>query len=194
MDVNMLLWRGAAVAALAGCGATAAAPKDRLKAYRLRSQANEAYDAKTYAQCATLFTQAAGADGRHAGDDEYGAACCHALAGERDQAFADLDAALAHGYRDAAQLEKDDDLAPLRDDPRWKPAVARAHAAGDVYYAKANPELRAIFEEDQAARRMDYDKIDWTVVRGQDAAHRKRVDEILASGGAKAGIVLRIAC
>lgn len=61
-------------------------------------------------------------------DDEtahYNLACSYALTGKPDEAFGALEAAMEHGYRDAAHLLADDDLAALHDDPRFDELVAR---------------------------------------------------------------------
>ena len=49
----------------------------------------------------------------------YDIASVHALLGERDEAFAWLNRALAMGYLDLDRLGTDPDLASLRDDPRF---------------------------------------------------------------------------
>ncbi len=50
----------------------------------------------------------------------YNAGCARALAGERDAAFESLWRARRAGFSDRDQVLADDDLASLRDDPRWK--------------------------------------------------------------------------
>jgi len=175
----------AAVALAAGC---ARAVPDPARALVLRGDANRAYDDKDYRRCAELYGQAARADARFPAEDDYGAACCLARAGDRDGAFARLDAALDHGFRDPVQLARDDDLASLHDDPRWRLAAARTKEAHDHAYASANPELAALYREDQDARSRGPDGIDWSVVAKDDAARRVRVREILADGGAKVAL------
>ena len=56
-------------------------------------------------------------------------AMAHAQLGEKDAAFAALDDALARGYRDVPSLRRSPWLAPLRDDPRFEPLLAR-HGVG----------------------------------------------------------------
>jgi tetratricopeptide (TPR) repeat protein len=48
----------------------------------------------------------------------YNLACAHARAGNLDEAFAWLDRAISAGFDDKELIERDDDLDPLRDDPR----------------------------------------------------------------------------
>ncbi|MFZ5440281.1 MAG: TPR end-of-group domain-containing protein [Myxococcota bacterium] len=49
----------------------------------------------------------------------YSHACCLARAGRVDDAFDKLRGALAAGLKNRRALEQDEDLAPLRADPRW---------------------------------------------------------------------------
>ena len=57
--------------------------------------------------------------------DFYGGACAFALIEEADKAFEMLDKAIDQGWKDVAWAEKDDSLASLRKDPRWKPLLER---------------------------------------------------------------------
>lgn len=61
----------------------------------------------------------------------YNIACVHALQGDKDAAFAALDKAITAGFHKADYLEKDTDLASLRDDARFSATLdaARAKAA-----------------------------------------------------------------
>ncbi|MFT3914011.1 MAG: tetratricopeptide repeat protein [Anaeromyxobacteraceae bacterium] len=56
-------------------------------------------------------------------------AMAHAQLGEKDPAFTALDEALRRGYRDVPSLRRSPWLAPLRDDPRFEPLLAR-HGIG----------------------------------------------------------------
>jgi putative intracellular protease/amidase len=80
--------------------------------------------AKRYRDAARTYELAAGATPARA-VDHYNAACAHALAGQRDQAFGQLEQAVAGGFRDRAQMERDSDLASLRSDPRYKKLLER---------------------------------------------------------------------
>ncbi len=53
-------------------------------------------------------------------DDAYNAACSLARLGDRDGAFRWLSRAVEAGWANAEHLEADEDLAPLRDDPRFE--------------------------------------------------------------------------
>lgn len=134
-----------------------------------------AYDHKDYARCAQLMEQAR---------DAYSAACCYSLAGNRDRAFAFLARAIDEGWRNPS-FEKDADLVPLHNDPRWQAELAHFQARTAEYRKALNPELLQLYDDDQADRAGSYEKIDWSQVTPRDQARRKRVDEIIATGGAK---------
>lgn len=55
----------------------------------------------------------------------YNLACSLALTGRMDEAFTALEAAVEHGYDEPDHLEGDDDLALLRDDPRFQDLLDR---------------------------------------------------------------------
>jgi tetratricopeptide (TPR) repeat protein len=50
----------------------------------------------------------------------YAIACCHALFGDRVQALASFERALTMGYRHLDRAREDEDLAAIRDDPRFR--------------------------------------------------------------------------
>src|SRR5689334_14131782 len=105
---------------------TAAKPEavERQPAAPAPMTAQQAYDAKQFAQCATLYTAEAEKGGRQRELNYYNAACCYALDGKVDAAFAALDLGLKGGLNDT-HIGVDEDLASLRTDPRW-PAVWKA--------------------------------------------------------------------
>jgi len=86
--------------------------------------ARAAYDAKQFPRCAELYDGLA--KELRSADHAYSAACCHALAGKPDLAFAALSTAIEYGFVDHGDLAKDDDLVSLRKDARFAPLVARA--------------------------------------------------------------------
>jgi eukaryotic-like serine/threonine-protein kinase len=59
-------------------------------------------------------------------DAWYDYACSANQAGRRDEAFDHLRQAIDHGYWDAEQMKIDDDLKPLRGDPRFDALIAEA--------------------------------------------------------------------
>lgn len=66
----------------------------------------------------------------------YNIACCHAQAGDKDEAFEFLNKAVSLGFADMGQYASDPDLAPLHEDSRWESlmgdlkATHRADAVG----------------------------------------------------------------
>lgn len=67
----------------------------------------------------------------HAPDDptvRYNLACSQALLGLHDAALGTLEVAMELGYGDIDFLEKDDDLASLRGDPRFEALLRRYRA------------------------------------------------------------------
>jgi hypothetical protein len=81
----------------------------------LRGRAMRAYEAKRYGECADLLATIAAPDAGTA----YDHACCLARAGRKDEALAKLKLAIDAGFKDLAHARQDEDLASLRDDPRW---------------------------------------------------------------------------
>jgi Flp pilus assembly protein TadD/dienelactone hydrolase len=63
------------------------------------------------------------------GSSFYNLACALAVKGDKDAAFEALGQAVANGYRDAAAMSADSDLASLRDDPRFEALKARMASA-----------------------------------------------------------------
>lgn len=55
----------------------------------------------------------------------YNLACSYALLGRIEEAFAELEAAIGLGYRDAAHMAADPDLESLRPDPRFVACMGR---------------------------------------------------------------------
>ncbi|MEQ1571922.1 MAG: hypothetical protein ABMA64_40215, partial [Myxococcota bacterium] len=150
------------------------------------AEANAAYERGDHAACAERFEAVAAAT--PAGTlAPYNAACCRALAGELDAAFADLQLAVDRGLRDLAATEADADLESLRADPRWPAVVAAMSAADAAYRARVNPELLQLFTDDQADRQgAQQGSIDWSVVGPRDDARLARVHELVAAGVPKA--------
>jgi tetratricopeptide (TPR) repeat protein len=164
----------------------AIAPAGTVAAQSQAGRARAAYAAKDYATCAALFTELAqGSEAEAAAP--YNAACCHALAGEPDKAFALLDQAVGLGFTDARGLEADTDLGSLHGDPRWGKLKQRMEAARSeaARAGGVNLELLALHDQDQADRQGSYESIDWSKVTPRDVARRKRAAEIVAAGGAK---------
>lgn len=101
-------------------------------------------------------------------DHAYNAACCEARRGQVDAALAFLEQAVKLGFQDAEFLQKDEDLASLREQPRFKRAVAdavrRASPAG-----RAEAEMRALSARwTSQSMRNDYDDGSFDRGGGQD--------------------------
>ena len=140
----------------------------------------DAYNAKNYASCSKFFAQYA--HEKNNTDAFYYSAMCYALGGEKEPAFSMLHEALSHGFGNPAQLEKDPDLASLRNDPRWPDVIARSNANFDKTLGESNRDLIRMMMDDQADRQSDH--IDWSVVGKRDEERRSRVRRIIAAGGA----------
>jgi hypothetical protein len=186
----LLIAFATALACNSRTGATVKDAKDPAKDAELRARADAAYKAKRYEDCALLYGRLTSADGGQGKvedrfHDRYNAACCLALAGQRDRALAELDRLVNAGERDVEHLQRDGDLVGLHDDPRWRALIGRAQANHDRYLALVNPHLRRLYEQDQADRRGGRGKINWAEVIGADADRRAEAQLILASGGAR---------
>ena len=60
------------------------------------------------------------------GEAHYNLACCLAHLNKKDDALAALGKAVENNFTDVALIEKDDDLIPLRGDPRYTEILAKA--------------------------------------------------------------------
>jgi acetylornithine deacetylase/succinyl-diaminopimelate desuccinylase-like protein len=83
----------------------------------LRLKGRAAYEAKDWRTCESTYLTAAERSTRPA-TDHYNAACCAALGGRPDAAFAHLEAAFAAGA-DPDAIAADADFTSLHGDPRW---------------------------------------------------------------------------
>lgn len=181
-----LFWSCATTPAVATVDAPPAvpvAPAPALSAMALSERGSAEYEAKQFATCASTFDAAlARAQGdRQTESLAYNAACCHALAGNRDLSFARLEQATQAGFRDSTQLQKDTDLDALRADPRWTPLLEGVKASEARYLASVNPELKALFDADQADRQ---GQIDWKLVGPRDAERRAKVEALVKAKAA----------
>ncbi len=96
----------------------------------LETRALSAYNAKDYSSCAQDFSAAAARvrGARDQRSDLYSAACCEALAGQKDQALKHLERASELGLRQAAEIQADGDLTSLADEPRFRAVVEQVAA------------------------------------------------------------------
>jgi hypothetical protein len=172
-----------ALTALALAGAVAAQTPPGFR--ELFQQGASAYEKKDWPVCAERFGAAAAAatHDREAARAHFAAASCLAAAGNKEAAFARLDKAAARGYRDLERASANQQVEPLRADPRWKAFQDGVKARSEAHEATLNAELTRICAEDQADRQGG--KIDWRVVGKRDAERLKRVKEIADQGGLK---------
>jgi thiol-disulfide isomerase/thioredoxin len=63
------------------------------------------------------------------GDHAYDLACGYSLAGQKDSAFVWLFKAVDLSFSDMEQYKTDEDLVPLRDDPRWTELLGKVQMA-----------------------------------------------------------------
>jgi len=152
----------------------------------LFAQGSAAYGSD-WPRCAGLFASAgkAATHDRQAARAFFAAAACSAAAGQKEAAFGYLDQAAARGHDDVDRVSSNTEVQALQDDPRWKTYLQGVEARRAEREKKNNAELTRIYEEDQADRSGDMEKIDWTVVDARDKARQDRVHQILAQGGAK---------
>lgn len=111
-------------------------------------QVLDAYQHKDYPKCTKTALEAG---------DFYNAACCFALSGDKDAAFAALDRAIAKGHRNTKVTQEDSDLNGLHSDPRWKTSLAAIQSKADKYLKSirlpaVREELLRMVKEDQDAR------------------------------------------
>lgn len=185
---------------LLGCGASLPparpAPAPAAAPSVTDEQATAAYNAKQYTQCARMFEQlGAQQQGERKATSLYNAACCDALAGKPDAAFAELDRVIAAGMHGVGHVQADTDLASLHGDSRWPPLVARwqesdAKADAAIGDPALREELLAMVQEDQDVRMAwiakglktdDKDMAD--KLRAVDTKHVARMKEIVAKVG-----------
>ena len=65
-------------------------------------------------------------------EPHYNLACSHARLGKKDEALAALARAVKLGFEDSALIEKDDDLASLHAEPRFRELLAKAKTADEA--------------------------------------------------------------
>ncbi|MCE9573324.1 MAG: hypothetical protein K8W52_09220 [Deltaproteobacteria bacterium] len=152
------------------------AAADRNDVRAARRDARAAYYAKDWRACGRLFAQS---------QRPYEAARCFAQAGLADDAFATLAHAIDGGLHGEDPTD-DSKLEPLHTDPRWATEMAHLSARRAEWSRDENAELTQLYAQDQADRSpAPGAEIDWTTVEPRDQARRKRVDEIIASRGAR---------
>lgn len=121
-------------------------------------QAAAAHDRKEWRRCAELWLAVAKTTkGESTAAPLYDAACCQAMGGEIDAAFATLDRAVAAGLTEVG-IASDPDLAPLHADARWPKLLGaveqlRAKAVASIGDPAVREMLLALAAELDAAGR-----------------------------------------
>ncbi len=153
----------------------------------LTTLANAAYDDERYDDCAKLYVEAIEA-GRQTPGIYYNCACCFALAGDANAAFFYLEEAIAHDFTNVQHLKDDPDLELLTTDARWPDVVEHMSGAQRDYLKREglNEELFFMMKEDQAARKGDFDDINWDSVSVKDRERLSRVQAMADNGELKA--------
>lgn len=100
--------------------------RDQFDCDRHQATGVAAYEAGDFAACEVAYVNHAQGRATRAAAAVpfYDAACCAALAGHIDAAFAHLAAALQDGFDDAEKLATDTDLQALRQEARWAELVS----------------------------------------------------------------------
>jgi tetratricopeptide (TPR) repeat protein len=101
-------------------------------------------------------------------DHAYNAACCEARRGQVEAALAYLEQAVKLGFQDVEVLKNDEDLASLREQPRFKRAVADAARSASPA-GRAEADMRALSGRwTSQSMRNDYDNGSFDRGAGQD--------------------------
>lgn len=100
------------------------------------------------------------------GSHAYDLACGFSLAGQPDSAYAWLFTAVELGFSDIEQYKADEDLIPLRADPRWNDlltGVERAEQAKLADFMRQAAATAPERKQDALAERQSTEAPDWTV-------------------------------
>ena len=153
---------------------------------QILNDATAAYNKKEYARCGPLFAEAVANLKPPAVpyNAAYNAACCFALAGDKENAFRYLHQAVATGWDDAEALQKDSDLVSLHADSRWSVLLSHAAENREALLKTLNREVYAAMQADQADRRGPI--TDRVSVLARDQQRRKRILEIMDANELKA--------
>lgn len=152
-----------------------------------RGLARAAASAKDDRACVAHFA-AASHDGQDCENDAISAASCQARLGHNKEALDLLERSIGLGFRERDRLEDAEDFEPLRHDPRWPSILRGADEQRALFERTLNPDLYAIYEDDQADR--DPSKAAARMQLGgtiaeRDQIRREHVRRVLEAGGAK---------
>ncbi len=135
------------------------------KASEINRQALEAYHGDHFAAALDLVKKAHEVEPKDA-IIIYNLACFHALVGQKDKALDWLEKSVEAGFYSPHKIATDADLNSLRDEPRYKQALARARElAGDcsaedvaIHFTNRGDVRRLRNQVQQAYEKQDYDQ------------------------------------
>lgn len=136
---------------------TSDAARQKAVARELYTRGITAYGEKNYAKAIELYEQAI-ERGLLSPEGPYNKACCEALLGKPDPAFASLAQAIERGWRNIEHMKTDEDLKSLHNDSRWAVTLKSCEEAAEEHFQSLKePELaRELLrrrDEDQKMRR-----------------------------------------
>lgn len=134
MSMCLALGPGPALAQ-GGAPAAAAAQEKAREFLRLREQVRVLFGQKKYAEGAEVCRQMI-ALVPQAAESHYNLACALVHLEKKDEALAALAKAADAGFADAALMEKDEDLASLRSEPRYRELLAKVKANDEAQVEK----------------------------------------------------------
>ncbi len=150
-------------------------------------RANVLMEEGQFSQALPLFREG-WKEGDRKPDNAYSAACAAARLGREDEAMTWLERAVETGFRDAAWLAKDEDLASLHVMPTFVALRDRLPKLPPLREKGAHPELQRLVNEDQADRQgSTNDPVEVRRIVDRDAQRRAQVAELLEAGAAKTG-------
>ncbi len=169
----------------------------------LRIKAFSAYEAGSYADAARLYVAAIEA-GLESAAPAYNAACCYALLGKSDEAFAWIDRSIEAGWTDVEQLKIDTDSKSLHEDPRWPASIRKCEDANVVFRKSlTEPELRdellkRVVEDQRVRTTPQPDMEEWQKVDADNLTYMKTVIDkygwpgksMVGSDGAEAAFLM----
>lgn len=104
-------------------------------------------------------------DAKPVGTSAYDLACGFSLSGATDSAYAWLFIAVDSGFTDIEQYKADEDLIPLRDDPRWNDLLVRVETGEKARMAEFMRQMAATApqrKKEAVSERQDKTAPDWT--------------------------------
>jgi tetratricopeptide (TPR) repeat protein len=146
-----------------------------------------------YLRSLELFRQAYAA-GLRVPEFDYDAACAASRLGMKDEALTWLERSVNEGYPTPADFLEDEDLAPLKGEPRFE-AVGHRAPVVPADRGEANAELQRLMREDQLARTGAGPRTPeaFRAFMEADRTRRQQVEAMLAAGAVKSGADYRAA-